>query len=49
MFGVTTGRAKHMDDFDCNLHDRFESFDLDDSSVEFEGGGNALLAMVDKN
>ena len=49
MFGVTTGRvAKHMDDFDCDSHNRFESFDLDDNSVEFEGGGNALLAMVDK-
>jgi len=48
VFGVKSGKAKHMDDFDCNLHDRFESFDLDDSSVEFEGGGNALLAMVDK-
>jgi len=36
-----------MDDFDCNSNYRFESFDLDDSSVEFEDGGNNLLAMVD--
>ena len=36
-----------QDDFNCNSRYGFESFELDDDSLQLEGGANNILGMVD--